>query len=796
MSDSKPYDVLTAALTAMAAGISVHPCLEDGTKAPCPLYQDDNDDDEGKPKWTWLHPKDEPPGIATIKSWYGPRGSRKGFGVRCGSESGGLECLEFDAWDAYVRFTEAAGECGLAELVERIESGYCEESPSGGIHWLYFTDEIRGNTKLAKCPAPTQKNPHAAKTLIETRSENGFIVCAPSNGTVHLSGKPYVLKRGGFTSVVTISTEERDALWDLARSFDSMPKPTAEAKTRGRPPSDGLRPGDDFENRASWNDILGEAGWRAVYTRGSVTYWRRPDKAIGISATTNYSDSGLLYVFTSSTVFDSEKSYTKFGAYARLKHGGNFTEAARALRRSGFGSARAASAESVMGGRQKATGTDGGFRAEPTGPGPAEDDGPSEDVVDLWPTIDDAAFYGIAGDIVRMADPHTEADPIAVLIQFLIGFASAMGRGPFWVEGATRHYMVMFAAMVGPTSSARKGSSWNVVRWIVKHLDEKWAGSRIVSGLSSGEGLIYHIRDQVTKLDDDDNEVIVDPGEPDKRLLCIEPELARTLKTMNGSTNTLSAVLRQVWDCDEKLSTLTKNSTNVASFPHVSLIGHITCEELNQLLTTTDSANGLGNRFLWTCVRRSKELPGGGSFFAADWDPIIARLRTAFEEARGFGQMTRDPKAKSMWEEVYHELTTGRAGLLGKMLARAEPQVMRIACIYAMLDGSSVVREEHLEAALAVWDYAEASARFIFGDSLGDPKAERLLNTLRETPKGLTRTQISRDVFCGNMKKDQLAKLLQHLLNLGLIHRTTRDEGKPGPLAEVWFSGRAFRDRR
>jgi Primase C terminal 2 (PriCT-2)/Protein of unknown function (DUF3987) len=421
------------------------------------------------------------------------------------------------------------------------------------------------------------------------------------------------------------------------------------------------------------------------------------------------------------------------------------------------------------------------------------DDEPDDDtshVVDRWPVIDPAAFHGILGDITRLADPHTEADPIAVLVQIMVAFANAVARNPYWVAGATRHHLVLFAALVGSTAGGRKGSSWDVARRIISGLDEDWVNTRVTGGLSSGEGLIYHVRDKVVKLDDNKKEITVDEGVKDKRLLLIESELGRMLKAMTRETNTLSAVLRQCWDCAPSLATLTKNSTNHATQPHVSLIGHITSEELHSLLNSTESANGFGNRFIWICTRRSKFLPDGGDFDSVNWEPINRRLGLAFESARRVQRMTRDENASRAWRAVYSELSGGKPGLLGAMLARAEAQVMRIACIYALLDQSAVVRAEHLTAALALWQYAEDSAKFVFGESLSDPAAEKVLSALQATPTGLKRSEIIANIFQKNIDKTKLDQIFAYLLGLGLVHRTT-SENTRGRKAQIWFAGRS-----
>ena len=177
------------------------------------------------------------------------------------------------------------------------------------------------------------------KTLIELPT---FAILAPSNGRTHPTGRPYVRLSGGFESIASYTEDERDALLELARSFDQMPRrphvpATPTKRTRGD--ADASSPGDDFNQRTTWPALLEPAGWVPVCQRGEVTYWLRPQKDYGISATTNFADSDLLYPFTSSTEFEPETSYSKFAAFALLEHGGDFGRAALALSRRGYGEA-------------------------------------------------------------------------------------------------------------------------------------------------------------------------------------------------------------------------------------------------------------------------------------------------------------------------------------------------------------------------------------------------------------------------------------------------------------------------
>lgn len=143
---------------------------------------------------------------------------------------------------------------------------------------------------------------------------------------------------GGPASIPTITREERDALHHLFSMFDEIPKVEYLAEEIKTKPDGPLSPGDDYNRKVSWNQILEPLGWTKVYsTRDGVTAWRRPGKSEGISATTNHAGTDKFYCFTTSSVFESETSYSKFAAYALIEHNGDFRAAAKALRALGYG---------------------------------------------------------------------------------------------------------------------------------------------------------------------------------------------------------------------------------------------------------------------------------------------------------------------------------------------------------------------------------------------------------------------------------------------------------------------------
>ncbi|AYN58747.1 DNA primase/polymerase [Arthrobacter phage Peas] len=316
---------LEAAKELAAAGLSVVPVMTDGTK---------------RPAGGWKEYQTLRASTTKLHEWFAQ--GNQGIGIITGTISGNLEMSEVEGRgaDRLPEIAQLATDTGLGDLWARLCAGWLEQSPSGGWHWFYKISypegfKFPGNTKLAKAANK--------ETLAETRSEGGFVVVAPSAGTVHPSGKPWVRVAGGPSTIPTITPDEREAFHALLGTLNEYtPEVTQQAfsvTTTQRDPLEGTTPGDDFENKTTWADILQPAGWTKLFTSGRTTYWRRPGKTLGMSATTgNAEDRDRLYVFTSSTEFEQETPYTKFGAYALLHHRGDHAAAASELRKKGHGS--------------------------------------------------------------------------------------------------------------------------------------------------------------------------------------------------------------------------------------------------------------------------------------------------------------------------------------------------------------------------------------------------------------------------------------------------------------------------
>lgn len=313
-----------AALAWVDAGCSVIPIKDDGSKAP---------------RGPWKAAQAARAARDVVTGWLSGPG---GLGVVCGAVSGHLEMLELEGRavaEGYgEKLRQACRDNGVEDVLDVVMRGCRGKSPSGGYHFWYRVSDgpARGNTKLARRPGGA-----GVEVLIETRGEGGFAVVPPSNGTTHASGLPWVLDEGGPATIPTITAEQRDALHAVCTLLDEMPVEDQQPVTTTAPRLEGAakRPGDDYNERASWDEILTPAGWTKLRRFGPGWAWRRPGKdGPGISATTGQSgDADRLYIFTTSTDLPSEQPLSKFWTYAQLQHGGDMRAATKALRAAGYG---------------------------------------------------------------------------------------------------------------------------------------------------------------------------------------------------------------------------------------------------------------------------------------------------------------------------------------------------------------------------------------------------------------------------------------------------------------------------
>ena len=416
-----------------------------------------------------------------------------------------------------------------------------------------------------------------------------------------------------------------------------------------------------------------------------------------------------------------------------------------------------------------------------------------------WPVFSFDACPGILGEFVKLATRDSEADPAAVAITALVRFCAEIyghapdngsGQGPHLYIGETVHPPRLFAVICGNSSKARKGTSRHPVTKLFgrEHCYladlREWGlplPARESGGpLSTGEGLAYHVRDESDE--ERERRQRQNPNEPirekgDKRLMIQDEEFASGLTCTKREGNTLSMGLRCFWD-DGNYAPLTKNNPITVKGAHINIITHITMQELAVCLGDVQAFNGFGNRFLWICARRSKLVAMPPRMPETELAPIQRELWRLVAQAQKCGAMTMTANALEMWEGVYPEISKEHTGLAGSIINRGEAQTLRLALVYALLDGQERIDEPHLNAALAMWGYAQDSALYIFGDRSVDPLEEKLLEILKQGP--LSATDLSA-AFSRNIPKERLQPLLQQLEAQQRISIRKEKNGKGRP---------------
>lgn len=309
-SRNKPAGLLSLAQTYLEAGLTVIPVKTDGSKQPI---------------GSWKKYQTETPTDADLKAWFAR--DSVGIGIVCGEASEGLTVLDFDDADAYTEWRAIVEEASPG-LLERLPA---VRTPSGGAHVYVRSDSPLATCKLARRESESGK----LSVLVETRAEGAYVVAPGSPPECHESNGSYTLESSvTLLEVPRLDESEFDLLVGLARSLDECPTAKGEPVSQG---TSGSRPGDRYNAGTTWEEILPPHGWKKAFVAGDVTYWCRPGKVGGVSATTGFCRGDVtgdrLCIFSSNAEPFEVATYSKFGALAMLEFDGDFKKCAKELRK-------------------------------------------------------------------------------------------------------------------------------------------------------------------------------------------------------------------------------------------------------------------------------------------------------------------------------------------------------------------------------------------------------------------------------------------------------------------------------
>ena len=439
------------------------------------------------------------------------------------------------------------------------------------------------------------------------------------------------------------------------------------------------------------------------------------------------------------------------------------------------------------------------------------------------PIPSEEIFHGPLGDIVDILDPHTEADPIGVLMSLMTMYSVAIGPEPSVKVGNTNQKLAVWTILAGDSGVGRKGTATGDARMVVEkaipHLFDRT--SHLVSAPNSGAGFVadLHSRalqnDWVVKKEDEDGEEYVTGLLPGFPALMIVPEMAAVFRT-NRVDTTLSQNLREAWE-GGSLSNVTKKESIVVDSPHVGIIGHITPTELETSLSESDSGGGTANRLLWVFVERSKRLKLGGNLTSEELEKAASMFKEAVDFAADFGgTVTLSQEAKKYWlDVVYDEIDDLilSSETVKTFAARSIPYAYRLAALYALSCQRTVISVDDLAAAAGIIRYVVESINHITrnfksadkeqvinlfdnGEVIPENLPDRLVRVLQRNGGSLSARNSSRNLRVSAAQVDQAAWKAGNIIKVrrklptgrwGVFYELTQDQTTQtgsGPVVE------------
>jgi hypothetical protein len=384
----------------------------------------------------------------------------------------------------------------------------------------------------------------------------------------------------------------------------------------------------------------------------------------------------------------------------------------------------------------------------------------------------DDAFHGPAGVITESICANSSVKPEAVLAQLLVVTGIMLGRGLYFPQGS-KHRCNLYT-VIGGRANSGKGESLGYVKAFTQELRSSFM-SRFRNGFKSGEILIDAVGDEVWGKDEDGQPIQTEDNQP-KELIIDEEEFAAFLIAGRRQGNVIGSDIRKLWDSPDVYETQSRVKPRTTTGAHIGLVGNVTPDELQRTIGS-DARNGLASRILWIAAQRTYSMPLPRYI---DWrgTPELQSYKDVIDAMSGksikygYTDQGRDYWCNVVFKKLEADCAT-RGGMLGDILARGIPTVLRLSMIYAALDKSKLVDVVHLKAAHALWDYSVASACWIFGDNVGNWWADAIIQALRrEGNRGMTRTQIAEDVFNKRVTKSQLNSAFATLLQFGQANFT------------------------
>lgn len=389
----------------------------------------------------------------------------------------------------------------------------------------------------------------------------------------------------------------------------------------------------------------------------------------------------------------------------------------------------------------------------------------------------DKMLYGLIGRIANAGAAGTGLNPVAIALAIMTWLSAAVSPRIRMAIGDILHPARIFAVHVGRSGMGGKGDSMNLLKKIIGYLNAKYPNLTPLfhsGGLSTREGLAMKLHDGY-----EEKGKVIEPV-LDKRLMIVESEFVKLLKLGKNDTNSILAVIRELWDFGGSIQPLTKTTPIRSTNPHICIYGNITPAELKATINVSEIHSGTVNRFLFLFAERLELIPlpqvTPESLVAAMAEEIAkvvlwAKCNYGLDQEDDCLVATLSDDAQVLWKREFPRLMKPYgSSVVTEATNRRAPYALRIALLFAITDESLIISAEHLAAAISWTDASAQTADFLFGTPSNKSKVnpghkEKLLDFLKGQPnREASRTEISRSCFSGKLKKYELDQLLNGLV--------------------------------
>lgn len=263
----------------------------------------------------------------------------EGIGVVCGSISSPKEGYSLMVVDVDVKYFD--GEISYQEVEDSIpnkllEKLFISETQSGGFHWwMYVPTENGKNKKFAMRETSNEElleNPlEKVKVLIENRHNGGFIVAPPTEGYKRVSDAkkiPYLDIDEYYTIIDAMGSFNR--VWQTGEALDRFIEEKRQKFL--------ISPFEDFNNKTDVLTQMYSYGYSKVGKDASGRIkLKRPSQSHSSHSGYYEVDNNRYLNFSTSTEFETGKSYSPIELYVLKECNGDWKLAYRNLVEMGYG---------------------------------------------------------------------------------------------------------------------------------------------------------------------------------------------------------------------------------------------------------------------------------------------------------------------------------------------------------------------------------------------------------------------------------------------------------------------------